>query len=98
MPRAELARRYSERFVKAVSVTPTPGQHVNVLQHMMGYFKDCLDEAAKKELRFAVDDYRRERVPLAVPIELLRRYARAHGVEYLARQIYLEPAPGVDAR
>jgi uncharacterized protein YbgA (DUF1722 family) len=32
-------------------------------------------------------------VPLVVPLTLLRHHVRAHGVEYLAGQTYLEPHP-----
>ena len=57
---------------------------MNVLQHMAGYFKDRLDAESKAELRAAIDDYRRELVPLIVPVTLLRHHVRACDVAYLA--------------
>lgn len=77
----------------ALKVVATPRRHANVLQHMVGYFKDRLDPASKVELLAAVEDYRRELVPLIVPITLLRHYVRIHDVEYLAGQVYLDPHP-----
>ena len=41
----------------------------------------------------AIEEYRRELVPLIVPITLLRHHVRSHGVSYLAGQLYLEPHP-----
>ena len=92
-PRAEVARRYEERFMTALAVIATPRRHTNVLQHMLGYFKDRLDRASKAELTAAIEDYRRELVPLVVPITLFRHHVRVHKVEYLAGQIYLDPHP-----
>jgi uncharacterized protein YbgA (DUF1722 family)/uncharacterized protein YbbK (DUF523 family) len=91
--RKDLERRYTEGFMTALSVIATPRRHANVLQHMVGYFKNRLDSASKVELLSAIDDYRRELVPLIVPITLLRHHVRVHDVEYLAGQLYLEPHP-----
>jgi len=91
--RRELAQRYTEAFMAALSVIATRGRHANVLQHMAGYFKNQLDAASKAELRSAIDDYRRELVPLIVPVTLLRHHVRVHHVEYLEGQLYLEPHP-----
>jgi uncharacterized protein YbgA (DUF1722 family) len=60
---------------------------------MAGYFKEHLDRDSKTELVAAIEEYRCELVPLIVPITLLRHYVRAHGVAYLAGQMYLEPHP-----
>ncbi len=77
----------------ALTVIATPRRHTNVLQHIAGYFKDTLDRESKAELLAAIDDYRRELVPLIVPITLVRHYVRVHDVSYLAGQLYLEPHP-----
>lgn len=91
--RKDLERTYTAAFMAALKVVATPRRHANVLQHMVGYFKDRLDPASKVELLAAVEDYRRELVPLIVPITLLRHYVRIHDVEYLAGQVYLDPHP-----
>jgi uncharacterized protein YbgA (DUF1722 family) len=77
----------------ALTVVATPRRQTNVLQHMAGYFKNLLDGESKKELLGAIEDYRRELVPLVVPLTLLRHHVRVHDVEYLAGQLYLEPHP-----
>jgi uncharacterized protein YbgA (DUF1722 family)/uncharacterized protein YbbK (DUF523 family) len=91
--RNELERTYTDAFMTALAVIATPRRHTNVLQHMVGYFKDRLDAQSKAELLAAVEDYRRELVPLIVPMTLMRHHVRVHDVSYLAGQLYLEPHP-----
>ena len=91
--RKDIERRYTSGFMAALTVVATPKRHTNVLQHMVGYLKDTLDRESKAELLAAVEDYRRELVPLIVPITLLRHYVRIHNIEYLAGQFYLDPHP-----
>lgn len=92
-PPAELARDYRERFMLAMAKPATIGRHVNVLQHMAGYFKNELDPADKAELHGVIDDYARGLVPLVVPTTLVGHWVRKLGVDYLARQRYLAPHP-----
>jgi len=91
--RAALAGRYEREFMQALKVLATPRRHVNVLQHMLGYFRDRLDDASRRELLDCIEDYRRGLVPLVVPLTLVRHHVRALGVEYLTGQLYLEPHP-----
>jgi uncharacterized protein YbgA (DUF1722 family)/uncharacterized protein YbbK (DUF523 family) len=93
VPRKELEREYTRAFMKALATIATRRRHLNVLQHMAGYVKDRLDRESKAELHGAIDDYRRELVPLIVPITLMRHHVRVHGIAYLAEQRYLDPHP-----
>ena len=93
VPAQDLERRYTDAFMAALAIIATPRRHTNVLQHMVGYFKDVLDRASKSELLASIEDYRRALVPLIVPITLLRHHVRVHDVSYLAGQLYLEPHP-----
>lgn len=93
VPAKDLESRYTEAFMAALTIIATPRRHANVLQHMVGYFKNVLDGASKSELLASIDDYRRALVPLIVPLTLLRHYVRVHDVSYLAGQLYLEPHP-----
>lgn len=92
-PRADTARRYAEGFMTALARTATRGRHANVLGHMAGFLRGVVDDASRAELASLVEDYRRGTVPLIVPVTLIRHHVRAHAVEYLAGQSYLEPHP-----
>lgn len=93
IPRGELRDRYQAEFMDALKKIATPARHVNVLQHMAGYFRDRLDAESRRELAGVIDDYRRGLVPLIVPITLVRHHVRTLAVAYLQGQLYLEPHP-----
>jgi uncharacterized protein YbgA (DUF1722 family)/uncharacterized protein YbbK (DUF523 family) len=93
LPRGELQRQYETLFMRTLSKPATARRHTNVLMHMAGHLKGKLDEASKRELLACIDEYRRELVPLVVPLTLLRHYVRLHRIGYLAGQTYLEPHP-----
>lgn len=91
--RGAVAESYRAVFLAALSRPATPKRHVNVLQHMLGHFREVLDPAPRRALASIVEDYRKALVPLVVPITLFRHYVDLHAVAYLAHQTYLEPHP-----
>ena len=92
-PRTEVRASYEEQFMRALAVVSTRARHANVLQHMAGYFRDRLPADSRHELADAIDEYRRGRLPLIVPITLVKHHVRVLDVGYLAGQIYLQPHP-----
>ena len=68
-------------------------RHVNTLQHIQGYLKERIDSGDRQELAESIEAYRREEVPLVVPMKLLRHYFRRHPDHYIDRQWYLDPYP-----
>lgn len=89
----DLAVRYGELFMKALAVKATVRKHVNVLHHLLGYFKDRLGRQEKAELLDVIEDYHRGLTPLLVPLTLIKHYVRLFGVEYVGDQLYLNPHP-----
>ncbi len=91
--RPALRADYVGQFMEALRQPATVPRHVNVLQHIAGYFRKRLDADGRSELASVIDDYRRGLVPLVVPITLLRHHVRHYDVAYLQGQTYLEPHP-----
>ena len=89
----ELAHRYGELFMKALAVKATVRKHVNVLQHILGYFKDRLGAQQKAELLGVIGDYHQELTPLVVPLTLIKHYVQLFDVGYIRDQVYLNPHP-----
>ena len=89
----ELAHRYGELFMKALAVKATVRKQVNVLQHILGYFKDRLGAQEKAELLGVIGDYHRGLTPLVVPLTLIKHYVRIFDVSYIRDQVYLNPHP-----
>ena len=93
IPPAALASDYRQRFMDAVSASVSRGRHVNVLQHMVGYFRRLLSDAARRDIAAAISEYQRGLVPLVLPARLIGHYAQVHDVRYLTAQAYLDPYP-----
>ncbi|TKS60234.1 MAG: hypothetical protein EWM73_03151 [Nitrospira sp.] len=89
----ELAHRYGELFMKALAVKATVRKHVNVLQHILGYFKERLGAREKAELLGVIGDYHQGLTPLIVPLTLIKHYVRIFDVGYIRDQVYLNPHP-----
>jgi uncharacterized protein YbgA (DUF1722 family) len=89
----ELAHRYGELFMKALAVKATVRKHVNVLQHILGYFKTQLGASQKAELLGVIGDYHRGLTPLIVPLTLMKHYVQQFEVHYIQDQVYLNPHP-----
>ena len=77
----------------AMKLKPTVKKHVNVLMHMMGYFKKMLSGDEKQELIEVIERFRNHHVPLIVPITLMNHYVRKYQEPYLQQQYYLNPHP-----
>ncbi len=71
----------------------TVRKHVNVLQHIVGYFKNRLTAQEKAELVGVIADYHRGLTPLVVPLTLIKHYVYVFDVGYVRDQVYLNPHP-----
>ena len=85
--------RYGESLAKVMALKSTVAKNINVLQHIMGYFKKNISPDEKQELLSVFDRYKNRQTPLIVPITLLNHYVRKYKQPYLASQVYLRPHP-----
>lgn len=92
-PTAELLSQYEKLLMEALSLNTTVKKNLNVLQHIMGYFKKQLIADEKQELLEVFEQYRKGFVPLVVPITLINHYVRKYDQPYLKIQTYLNPHP-----
>jgi uncharacterized protein YbgA (DUF1722 family)/uncharacterized protein YbbK (DUF523 family) len=93
LPAAELRERYERGFMEALAHRATPGRNRNVLEHMLGHFRDRLDAETRAEIARVIDDYHARLVPLVVPLSLIAHYVRKLDVVWLRGQVYLAPHP-----
>jgi uncharacterized protein YbgA (DUF1722 family)/uncharacterized protein YbbK (DUF523 family) len=89
----KIADAYEAEFMTALRRRVGRKRHVNALQHIQGYLKERIDGSDKHELAESIEAYRREEVPLVVPMKLLRHYFRRNPDNYIDRQWYLDPYP-----
>jgi uncharacterized protein YbgA (DUF1722 family)/uncharacterized protein YbbK (DUF523 family) len=84
---------YAQLLMEALAVRATRTRHVNVLQHLAGFFKTRLEADERAELVEVIAEYRHGLVPLIVPITLIRHHVRRLAIAYLRDQVYLSPHP-----
>ncbi|MBN1957842.1 MAG: DUF523 and DUF1722 domain-containing protein [Desulfuromonadales bacterium] len=92
-PFDELLDQYRTLLLQALKLKTTVKKQVNVLHHIIGYFKRDLSADEKIEILELIDNYRNGLVPLIVPITLINHYVRKYDQDYLHRQVYLNPHP-----
>ena len=87
------AEQYIVLMMQALKKLATNKTHTNVLQHIMGFIKEDMSAEDKQELLAVIDEYRRQQLPLVVPITLIKHFLRLYPNDYIAAQYYLEPHP-----
>jgi uncharacterized protein YbgA (DUF1722 family)/uncharacterized protein YbbK (DUF523 family) len=92
-PCGDLYQAYETQLLEALRLKATVRKNVNVLQHMLGYFKSDLTADEKQELLEVIDHYHRQLIPLVVPLTLFRHFVRKYDQPYLRQQTYLNPHP-----
>ena len=66
----KVADAYEAEFMTALKRRVGRKRHVNALQHIQGYLKTRIDGGDKQELAESIEAYRREEVPLVLPMKL----------------------------
>lgn len=93
MPLIELRDGYRVLMMEALRLKTTVKKQINVLQHILGYFKKQLTADEKQEVLELIEHYRQDLVPLIVPLTLINHYVRKYDQAYLHQQYYLNPHP-----
>ena len=88
-----LNSQYQALLLEALAMKTTPKKNVNVLQHMVGYFKQQLSIGEKKELLKIINHFQRGYIPSVVPVTLISHYVHKYDQPYLKGQVYLNPHP-----
>ncbi|SKA74678.1 YbgA family protein [Desulfobaculum bizertense] len=89
----ELFCTYLQQLTAALSKRASVKNHVNVLFHMMGHFKDELSAEEKQELKELIEQYSSGMLPWVAPLTLINHYVRKYKNDYLMEQFYLHPHP-----
>jgi uncharacterized protein YbgA (DUF1722 family)/uncharacterized protein YbbK (DUF523 family) len=84
---------YEHHLYLAFSNIPRYGSNINVLMHGLGYFSESLSSEEKAFFLDSLDKYRIKKVPLSVPISILRSFIIRFKEDYLMQQTYFEPYP-----
>ena len=90
---ADACRQYEALLLETLKLKATVKKHTNILDHMLGHFKDLLSTDEKREMKKLIQAYYNELVPLIVPVTMFQHYVRKYEVPWLKDQVYLAPHP-----
>jgi uncharacterized protein YbgA (DUF1722 family)/uncharacterized protein YbbK (DUF523 family) len=90
---AEVYNNYRKQLMRMFSTAPKANSMVNALQHMFGGFSEKVTSQERQYFLNTIEEYRDERVPVSVPIHLIRGWAVRFGIDYLLKQTILRPYP-----
>ncbi len=93
LPAGDLFDRYELLLLESLKLKTTVKKNINVLTHMLGYFKKLITSDEKQEVLELIARYRDGHIPLIVPITLFNHFVRKYDNSYLAMQHYLNPHP-----
>jgi len=84
---------YGHHLALALAKPAKYSANINVLMHGLGYFSDGLNAREKAYFLNTLEEYRREQVPLSVPLRILREFIVRFENSYLDNQTFFEPFP-----
>lgn len=84
---------YGRGLRAALDAPPLPGPSSNVLMHALGYFSKNLSAREKEFFLDSLRQYGARRVPLSVPIAVIRSWINRFDEKYLAAQTFFSPFP-----
>lgn len=89
----KIVEDYTTIFYTAFEKKPGTKKHVNVIQHIYGYFSERLNPAEKKHFLDLLKKYSANKIPFTVVLEIMRNFVLRFNAKYLVSQKYLNPYP-----
>jgi len=89
----DVTQDYLTLFKQTLKHKSTIAKTVNVLQHMVGFFKKELSSDEKKELHLQIEEFRDEIIPLIAVMSTIEFLAKKYNTSYLLGQKFLNPYP-----
>ncbi|MEO1816015.1 MAG: DUF523 and DUF1722 domain-containing protein [Acetobacterium sp.] len=84
---------YKEHLGIAFSRIPRYSNYINVMMHIFGYFSEHLSSGEKTFILDSFEKYRNGKIPLSVPINILKSYVIKYNDPYLLEQSIWDPFP-----
>ena len=84
---------YKKHFLKALNSKRKKPSHINVLEHIFGYFSKRISAAERKHFMEVLRLFKEDKIDIFVPLYMLKSFAIRFNEEYILKQTYLEPFP-----
>jgi uncharacterized protein YbgA (DUF1722 family) len=92
-PHKEIALEYQNHLWNALKQPPRRGANENVLTKAAGYFTRQLSKNEKTLFLDTVAKYKKGKLPLSTPLNVLKAWIIRFNEEYIMQQTFLEPYP-----
>jgi len=92
-PLGIVIKDYEKHLWNAFTRPPRFNSNINVLMHALGYFSEGLSAKEKSFFLNSIEEYRDERLPLSVPLGILKSWAVRFTDNYLLEQSFIQPYP-----
>ncbi len=89
----EAYRDYEESLVSAFSKGSRYKSNINVLNRCLGYFSQDISDDERKFILELIDDFKDKRIPLSVPMNVIKSYVIRFNIKNLMNQSFFEPYP-----
>lgn len=86
-------KEYEEHLIRAFARVPRYTSNINALQHIFGHFSDRLSSNERTFFLSTLENFREGKIPLSVPIYILKSYAIKYEEQYILSQTILSPFP-----
>ena len=88
-----VVKEYQEIFFKTIACKSSIKKTVNVLEHMLGFFKHDISSEEKAHIKSLISQYKQKIIPLIVVIEMFKMLSNKYQKEFLLAQKFLDPYP-----
>jgi len=89
----DVFKDYGALLPRAFARPPKYTAAINVLMHALGYFREGLTSEEKAYFLDSLQRYRTGKVPLSVPVGIIRSWVVRFSQPYLAQQVLFQPYP-----
>jgi uncharacterized protein YbgA (DUF1722 family)/uncharacterized protein YbbK (DUF523 family) len=93
LPVEAVIHSYKEHLGIAFFRIPRYSNYINVMMHIFGYFSEHLSSGEKTFILDSFEKYKSGKIPLSVPINILKSYVIKYNDPYLLEQSIWDPFP-----
>ena len=89
----QIKQEYYSLFLASFLKVAKRGNHFTILQRVLREINKLISKVERADLQKKIELFRAEKLPLAVPVEIIKHYLIRYNIEYLKQQSYLNLYP-----
>lgn len=93
LPKETVIENYFNHLLVVFEEERKYTKNINILDHCFGFVSEHLSQGEKDHYFYTMKQYRYGKLPLSVPINIIKTWAIQHQVNYLLNQHFFSPYP-----